>query len=110
MTAQAEQGTYIKGMRALRNPGLECWRAAVLPEGVEAVEERRVFFNTGAGAEGRRKASRLFCSTSHSTDSPRSNSMAWARAEGKLIYHCSLALRLMSCTFVKNPMRLKSSY
>ena len=30
--------------------------------------------------------------------------MAWATAEGKLTYHCSLDLRLMSWTLVGNPM------
>jgi len=32
--------------------------------------------------------------------------MAWARAEGKLMYHCWLFLRLMSWTLVGNPMGL----
>jgi len=36
----------------------------------------------------------------HSTTSPLLNSMACAIAAGKLIYHCSLALRWMSCTLV----------
>jgi hypothetical protein len=47
----------------------------------------------------------------HSTVSPRSNSIAWATAEGKLIYHCSLSLRLISWTLVGNPIGLLiSSY
>jgi hypothetical protein len=29
----------------------------------------------------------------HSTISPRENSMAWAKAAGKLMYHCSLFWR-----------------
>ena len=43
-------------------------------------------------------------STIHSTVSPREKSMACARAERKLIYHCWLALRWMSWTLVGNPM------
>ncbi len=34
--------------------------------------------------------------------------MAWATAEGKLMYHCSLALRLMSWTLVGKPMGASS--
>jgi hypothetical protein len=34
--------------------------------------------------------------------------MAWARAEGKLMYHCALAWRLMSCTLVGKPIRKAS--
>jgi hypothetical protein len=30
--------------------------------------------------------------------------MAWAKAEGKLMYHCSLAWRLMSQTLVVKPI------
>jgi hypothetical protein len=43
-------------------------------------------------------------STNHSTVSPRANSMDWARAEGKLMYHCALARRWMSWTLVGEPV------
>ena len=49
---------------------------ALLPERLELVEEGRVFFKTGGGGDGRRKANRLLSSTIHSTSSPRANSMA----------------------------------
>jgi len=57
-----------------------------------------------AGASGRCKTSISLSSMNHSTTSPRPNSMAWATAEGKLMYHCSLFCRLISWTFVGNPM------
>ena len=57
----------------------------------------------GGGAR-RRSASWLLSSMIHSTVSPRSNSMAWATAEGNPMYHCRLLLRLMSWTFVGKPM------
>ena len=75
-------------------------------EGLEGVEEagRRVFFRAEGGAWGRLRTSWFFFSTTHSTTSPRENSMAWARAEGKLTYHCWLVLRWISWTLVGKPM------
>jgi hypothetical protein len=63
---------------------------ALLPQSLDLFEESEgsFFFSTGGGALGRWRASKSLCSTNHSTTSPRENSMAWARAEGKLIYHC----------------------
>ena len=106
--AQAEPGAPGEGWGALLDAGWGVGRDASLPEGVEVVEEGRVFFRTGGGAEGRRRAKRLFCSTIHSTVSRRANSMAWARAEGKWMYHCWLALRWMSWTLVGNPKAASS--
>jgi hypothetical protein len=79
------------------------------PELLEGGEDAgRVFFTVGPGGWTRRRARRDLSSTVHSTVSPRTKSMAWARAEGKLIYHCSLDRRLMSWTFVGNPMGVGS--
>jgi hypothetical protein len=65
---------------------------AFSPELLEGGEDADgVFFSRGAGGWTRRRARRLLSSTNHSTVSPREKSMAWARAEGKLMYHCSLA-------------------
>src|SRR5207248_10178070 len=62
------------------------------------------FFSLGAGGAWRRRANRDLSSMIHSTDSPFWNSRAWATAEGKLMYHCSLAWRLMSWTLVGKRM------
>ena len=72
--------------------------SALLPELVELREESGgvFFFSAAGGGSKRRKAKSALSSTTHSTVSPRENSMAWATADGKLMYHCSLALRLMS--------------
>jgi hypothetical protein len=103
--SQAQQRTQREGLRPLVDSLLGAAGLALAPELLEAVEEeRRVFFRTGGGAWGRRSASRDLSSMSHSTVSPRANSMACATAEGKLMYHCSLALRLMSWTLVGKPM------
>jgi hypothetical protein len=80
-------------------------RGTFSPELLEGGEDAgRVFFRTEAGGWRRRRASRLLSSIDHSTVSPRVKSKACATAEGKLIYHCSLALRLMSWTLVGKPM------
>jgi len=62
------------------------------------------FLSADAGGSVRLSTSCDLSSTIHSTTSPRWNSMAWATALGKLMYHCSLCLRLISWTFVGNPM------
>ena len=105
MTSQTKQRAQreslgVRGESALMEAG-----AALAPELLELGEDAgRVFFRTEGGVEARRSASSPLSSTNHSTVSPRENSMAWARAEGKLMYHCSLAWRLMSWTLVGNPM------
>src|SRR5215204_946541 len=100
MPPQTQQRTQGEELGSLLDARLAVAGGALPPERLELVEEGRVFFKTGGGGEGLRKASRLLSSTIHSTSSPRANSMACAMAEGKLIYHCSLVLRLMSCTLV----------
>jgi hypothetical protein len=105
MTPQTKQRTQrerlgVRGKAPLAEAG-----GALAPELFELGEDAgRVFFSTAGGVEARRSASKLLSSTNHSTVSPRENSMAWARAEGKLMYHCSLDRRLMSWTLVGNPI------
>src|SRR5581483_6261634 len=82
---------------------------AFSPELLDGGEDAgRVFFRTEGGGLSRRRARRLLSSMDHTTVSPREKSRACATAEGKLIYHCSLALRLMSWTLVGKPMALSS--
>ena len=72
---------------------------------LEAVQQASfVFFTrTGDGGVERRCTMRLALSWMiHSTVSPLVNSMAWATAEGKLMYHCWLCRRWMSWTLVEN--------
>ena len=77
VASEAQQRTQREGLGALVDALLGVEGRAGSPELFEAVEEAgRVFFRTGPGAWGRRRASRLLCSTSHSTVSPRENSMA----------------------------------
>jgi hypothetical protein len=105
VSSETEQRTQREGLRALGDAALIEGGAALGPELVEGGEETgRVFFKAGAGGASRRNARRALSSTIHSTVSPRENSMAWAMAEGKLMYHCSLVLRLMSCTLVGKPI------
>ena len=105
MTSQTKQSAQreslgVRGETALAEAG-----AALAPELFKLGEDAgRVFFSTEGGVEARRRASSPLSSTNHSTVSPRENSRAWARAEGKLMYHCSLAWRLMSWTLVGNPI------
>jgi hypothetical protein len=97
MTSQTKQGAQrerlgVRGESALVEAG-----AALAPELLELGEDAgRVFFSTEGGVEARRNANSPLSSTNHSTVSPRENSMARARAEGKLMYHCSLERRWMS--------------
>jgi hypothetical protein len=106
MTSQTEQSAQREGLGVRREATLVEAGSALAPELLEVGEDTGgVFFSRGAGGVVRRKASRLLSSTNHSTISPRENSMAWARAEGKLMYHCSLAWRWMSCTLVGKPIR-----
>jgi len=105
VTAKAEQAAQREGLSAFGDAPLGEGREAVSPELLEGGEDAgRVFFKREAGGWRRRRASRLLSSMDHSTVSPREKSKAWATAEGKLIYHCSLALRLMSWTLVGKPM------
>jgi hypothetical protein len=97
VTAEAKQRTQREGLRAVGEAGLlEGW-AALGEELLEVGEDTNgVFFRAEGGGLRRRRARRALSSISHSTVSPRENSMAWATAEGKLMYHCSLVWRLMS--------------
>jgi hypothetical protein len=111
MTPQTEQTAQREGLGALGDAPLVEGGEAFPPELLEGGEDAgRVFFSVGAGGWRRRRASRLLSSTVHSTVSPREKSIAWARAEGKLIYHCSLAWRLMSWTLVGKPMTGKAPF
>ena len=102
MAAEADQGAQHQGVDFFLDPALAAAPECLAGEDLELVEEpwSGVFFN----AEGRgwRRFSTRWerSSTSHSTVSPRENSRAWANAEGKLTYHCWLALRLISWTLV----------
>src|SRR4030067_353329 len=58
------------------------------------------FFLADGGPFTRCRTSCPLSSMIHSTIPPRSNSIARATAEGKLMYHCSLSLRLISWTLV----------
>jgi hypothetical protein len=105
MASQAEQRAQREGLGALGEASLVEAGEALAPELFEMGEDTgRVFFRTEGGGLVRRRARRPLLSTNHSTVSPRENSMAWATAEGKLMYHCSLAWRLISWTLVGNPM------
>lgn len=101
MATEAKQRTQGEGLGAVGDALLvEGWGDFV-PELEELREDAsRVFFKAEGGGCRRRKASSALSSMIHSTVSPRENSMACATADGRLTYHCSLALRLMSCTLV----------
>src|SRR5690606_2573003 len=82
-------------------------RTTVRNQSFNFAEESRVFFFTSTGEGGQPGRCRIrlaLSSTIHSTTSPRSNSMACATAEGKLMYHWTLFLRLISCTLVGKPI------
>jgi hypothetical protein len=105
MASQTKQGAQREGLSVRGDAALVEAGEALAPELFELGEDTgRVFFSTEAGGAARRKANSPLSSTNHSTISPRENSMAWARAEGKLMYHCSLAWRLINCTLVGNPI------
>jgi hypothetical protein len=107
MTSETEQAAQREGLRALGDALLGEGGEALAPELLDGGEEAgRVFFRTEGGGLRRRRASKLLSSMDHSTVSPREKSMACATAEGKLMYHCSLDLRLMSWTFVGRPIGL----
>ena len=77
MSSETEQRTQREGLRAVGDALLVESGEALVPELPELREDTgRVFFRTVAGASGRRSASRVLSSTSHSTVSPRENSMA----------------------------------
>jgi len=102
---QTEQTAQRERLGAFGDTLLGEGGEALSPELLEGGEDAgRVFFRMEGGGLRRRRASRLLSSIDHSTVSPRAKSKAWATAEGKLMYHCSLALRLMSWTFVGNPI------
>ena len=97
VASETKQGTQREGLRAVGDAALVEGGEAFVPELLEAGEDAGgVFFKTEGGGSRRRSASRVLSSMIHSTVSPRENSIAWATAEGKLMYHCSLALRWMS--------------
>jgi len=105
MASQTKQGAQREGLGVGRDAALTEAGEALTPELFEFGEDAgRVFFSIEAGGAARRNANSPLSSTNHSTLSPRENSMAWARAEGKLMYHCSLAWRLISWTLVGKPM------
>jgi hypothetical protein len=104
MASPTKQGAQRKGLGVRGDTALTEAGEALRPEWFEFGEDTGgVFFSTEAGGAARRKANSPLSSTNHSTLSPRENSMAWARAEGKLMYHCSLAWRLISWTLVGKP-------
>jgi len=99
---QASHGVASESeQRAQRESFGACGDAALVESGATFVPELlelrkdagRVFFRAEGGASRRRRARRDLSSTIHSTVSPFENSMAWATAEGKLMYHCWLSLR-----------------
>src|SRR5512140_2852947 len=95
VATEAEKATQREGFGALGDALLGEGRGAFAPELADGGEEvGRVFFRTEGGGWRRRRASRLLSSMDHSTVSPREKFMACATAEGKLMYHCSLDLRL----------------
>jgi hypothetical protein len=105
VAAETEEAAQGEGLSAEGETLLGEGGDAVCPELVEGGEDAgRVFFRRGAGGLRRRRASRLLSSMDHSTVSPREKPMACAMAEGKLMYHCSLDLRLMSWTLVGRPI------
>jgi len=105
VASQTQQGAQREGLGVRGDAALTEAGEGLTPELFEFGEDTgRVFFSTEAGGAARRKANSPLSSTNHSTLSPRENSMAWARAEGKLMYHCSLAWRLISWTLVGKPM------
>ena len=78
---------------------------------LESGQQRRrfLFTLTGEGGTWRRWSTTLALSSmTHSTVSPFWNSMAFATAVGKLMYHCwGPFLRWMSWTFVGCPMLMR---
>jgi hypothetical protein len=101
MTTEAKQAAQRERLGAFGDAMLGEGRGGLSPELVEGGEDAGgVFFRREGGGCKRRRARRLLSSMDHSTDSPREKSMACATAEGKLMYHCWLDLRLMSWTLV----------
>jgi hypothetical protein len=91
VASQAEQAAQGQRRAAVCYARLGSGSGALAPDLLEVVEEpRRRFLRTEGGALGRRRTRVALSSTSHSTVSARANSMAWATAEGKLMYHCAL--------------------
>ena len=77
MASEAKHGTQREGLGAVGDAALGEVGEALAPELLKLREDTgRVFFRTVGGAWGRRSASRVLSSTSHSTVSPRENSMA----------------------------------
>ena len=110
VTSEAEQAAQREGLGAFGDALLGEGGEAFAPELLDGGEEAGgVFFRTEGGGLRRRRASKLLSSMDHSTVSPREKSMACATAEGKLMYHCSLDLRLMSWTLVGRPISEISS-
>ena len=77
MAPEAKQRTQREDLRAVGDAALAEGGAALVPELVEEREDTgRVFFKAEGGGSRRRSARRDLSSTSHSTVSPRENSMA----------------------------------
>jgi len=105
---------WLRGRAMCSARGLGAPRGAVdrsgetlLPELLEMSEDTGRVFLARRRHGGATRASRPLSFDKHSTVR-RGELHAWARAEGKLMYHCSLAWRLMSWTLVGNPMRRTS--
>jgi len=77
VAAEADERAQDEGFGPIGKTGLMEAGLALPPEVVEGGEEAgRVFFRAEAGGLGRRRASRDLSSMTHSTVSPRENSMA----------------------------------
>lgn len=96
MSPNLNLGTQRERLGTLRETALPEGSCEVASEAFEAGKIDRSSLRTEGGGARRRRARRLLSTTIHSTFSLAENSIAWAIAEGKLMYHCSLVLRLMS--------------
>ena len=116
MSSQAGQLAETKPPGPFPSTPLSEGLHALVPQIVDVREQGYRFFLSRPPVRlfsDRFKASVFLSWITHSTISPLLNSMAWARAAGKLMYHCSLAFRRMSWTLVGYPIFLSflvSSY
>ena len=77
VASETEKSAQREGLRAFGNAELAEGGEASVPELLELGEDAgRVCFRVGGGAPGRRSARSVLSSMSHSTVSPRENSMA----------------------------------
>jgi hypothetical protein len=101
LTPKANQGAQGQDARTLKGAFLGKSATSLVEEPVElGGYSSRFFFEAEGGVFNLRKTRLALSSMIHSTVSPRSNSMAWAMAAGKLMYHCSLCRRLINWTLV----------